>query len=198
MRHSPAERVFATRIFAEVALEFGGPICTKLTRTEQDESHVALFVCVALKAIQIELVSSLSTVACIAALRSFTTRLGLLIATVLFHCARNELSAPQETLVQKSSCSLASYLSIRRVTWLMIPPRAPHFDSLWEGAIRSCKNLLRKVIGKQALPFEELYTVLTQVEATLSSRPLSFMSFDPIDLEILTPVCFIIGRIKCC
>ena len=75
----------------------------------------------------------------------------------------------------------------------MIPPRAPHFGGLWEAGIKSCKTLLRKIVGVQTLTFEELYTVLTQVEAALNSRPISPMSSDPNDLNVLSPGHFLIG-----
>ncbi len=49
-------------------------------------------------------------------------------------------------------------------------------------------------IGKQTLPFEELYMVLAaQVDAALNSCPLSKMSTDPIDLKALTRGHFIMG-----
>ncbi len=194
----PAEQLSATRSFSHVGLDFGGRIYTKVSNTNLDKSYIALFVCMATKANHIELVSYLTTMACIAALKRFTSRRGLPAPTFSdngtnFVGARIELSALQDILEKESSNSLASYSSSKGVTWLMIPPRAPNFGGQWEAGIKSCKNLLRKVIGKQTLPFEELYTVFTQVEAALNPRPLSPMSSDPNDFEFLTPGHFIIG-----
>jgi Family of unknown function (DUF5641) len=50
------------------------------------------------------------------------------------------------------------------------------------------------VVGDSTLTFEELSTLLIQIEACLNSRPLCPISNDSTDLEILTPGQFLIGR----
>lgn len=60
--------------------------------------------------------------------------------------------------------------------------------------MRSCKYHLRRIVGKARLTYEELSTVLTQIEAVLNSRPISPLSTDPNDLSPLTPAHFLIGR----
>ncbi|XP_077262511.1 uncharacterized protein LOC143897575 [Temnothorax americanus] len=80
------------------------------------------------------------------------------------------------------------------INWHFIPAHSPHFGGLWEAGVKSTKYHLRRVAGNAILTFEELYTLLAQVEALLNSRPLTPMSSDPNDLIPLTPAYFLIGR----
>lgn len=49
-------------------------------------------------------------------------------------------------------------------------------------------------MGEARLTFKELYTVITQIEAIMNSRPLIPISNDPNDMDILTPDHFLIGE----
>ena len=59
--------------------------------------------------------------------------------------------------------------------------------------VGSVKRCLRKVLGNARLSFDELLTVLTEVEATLNSRPLTY-DYDTPGEEVLTPTHLIYGR----
>ncbi|XP_026467480.1 uncharacterized protein LOC113371047 [Ctenocephalides felis] len=80
------------------------------------------------------------------------------------------------------------------VSWKHIPPNSPHFGGIWEAGIKSCKAHLKRVLGNAILTFEDFYTVLTQIEAILNSRPISPLSSDPNDYDPLTPSHFLIGK----
>lgn len=69
------------------------------------------------------------------------------------------------------------------MNWHFIPAKSPHFGGLWEAAVKSCKHNLKRVLNNTPLTYEEFYTLLTQVEAVLNSRPLTPLSQDPNDFE---------------
>jgi len=59
--------------------------------------------------------------------------------------------------------------------------------------VKAIKHHLRRVLGEATLTYEEMATLLAQVEACLNSRPLQALTDDPDDLTALTPGHFLIG-----
>lgn len=53
---------------------------------------------------------------------------------------------------------------------------APNLGGLLECAVGSAKHQLRRVMGETIFTLEEFYTVITQVEALLNSRPTTLLS----------------------
>lgn len=79
--------------------------------------------------------------------------------------------------------------------WAFNPPLAPNFGGKHEAAVKQIKAHLKRVIGLSKLPYDELLTVLKQIEAALNSRPLCRIQGDASDRQqILTPAHFLIGR----
>jgi hypothetical protein len=77
--------------------------------------------------------------------------------------------------------------------WHFIPPDSPHFGGLWEAAVKSMKHHMRRLIANQALTFEEMTAVLTQIELCLNSQPLTPLSNDLGGVQILIRGHFLIG-----
>lgn len=93
----------------------------------------------------------------------------------------------------KHNETVATFLADDQISWKFIPARSPHMGGLWEAAVKSAKFHLRRVLGESVLSYEDMYTLLVQIEACLNSRPLQPLSTDISDLTPLTPSHFLIG-----
>ena len=56
--------------------------------------------------------------------------------------------------------------------------RAPWWGGFWERLIRSIKRCLKKCIGRANLTFEQLRTMLVEIEAVINARPLTYVCDD--------------------
>ena len=196
----PAVRVRPSRAFTCTGVDFAGPFWIKASNLRGQRAYkgyISLFICMVTKATHIEVVSSLSTDAFLAAFRRFTSRRGLCHTMFSdngtnFQGAAAEIKALQEEVMNMSK-EVAAILARDQVQWLFIPPRAPNFGGLWEASIKSFKSYLYRVIGIVKLSYEEFSTVATMIEACLNSRPLSPMNSNEEDVSALTPGHFLIG-----
>ena len=60
--------------------------------------------------------------------------------------------------------------------------------------MKQVKSCLKKTLGRSKLSFDELTTILVEVEAVLNSRPLTYLYSDDVE-EPLTPSHLVIGRL---
>ena len=200
----PAERVTPEAVFAKVGVDYAGPFQIKYGHVRKPtilKAYICLFICLAVKAVHLELVSDLTTEAFIASLRRFTARRGCpsLIWSdhgTNFVGAHRELKELNVFLNhQITQGAISEFCSSHNIQWKYIPERTPNFGGLWESAVKSVKNHLKRIVSPVKLTFEEFTTILTQVEACLNSRPLvPINSADDDGIEVLTPGHFLIGR----
>ncbi|CAG7726949.1 unnamed protein product [Allacma fusca] len=204
MGNLPSARVNPVRPFLRVGVDYAGPFEMRVLKgrgQKHYKGYICLFICFVTRAVHLELVSSLTSEGFIATLKRFASRRGK--PEVIFSDnGTNFVGANRELKdlweLSKSSAereSVAFHLSKEGISWRFSPPGAPNFGGLWEAGVKSVKFHLKSVIGDTALDYEEMSTVLSQVEACLNSRPLCAMSTDPADLVALTPSHFLIGDV---
>lgn len=196
----PACRLTSVRPFAYTGIDFAGPFPLRFSKGRGAKSikgYIAIFVCLSIKAVHIEVVSDLTTDAFLAAFARFVARRGLCLRMysdngTTFKGAAAEL---RRLFAQSSAemTKIAGTLSAQGTAWEFIPPRAPHFGGLWEAAVRSFKHHYKRIIGESKLTYEEMATLAAKIEACLNSRPLCPASSVGNDLVALTPGHFLVG-----
>ncbi|XP_058817497.1 uncharacterized protein LOC131680803 [Topomyia yanbarensis] len=201
MGELPPERVTPAFPFLRTGLDYCGPFYYRQSRRAAPvKCFVSIFVCLVTKAVHIECVGDLSTNSFLAALKRFVARRG---KPELIECdnatnfkgAQRELNdLAQLFLSQQHQELITTNCTENGITFKFIPPRSPNFGGLWEAAVKSLKKHLRSTVGNVVLYQDEFLTILTQIESCLNSRPLTQLSSDPNDLEVLTPGHFLVHR----
>lgn len=65
------------------------------------------------------------------------------------------------------------------------------FGAMWERLIKTVKNCLFKVIGRNRLDYFQLLTVLSDIQRSVNDRPLTYRCSDDSCLEVIAPSAFI-------
>lgn len=197
MADLPKSRITPSRPFSRVSIDYAGPITLRVVRgrgrISSTKGYISVFVCQATKAVHLEAVTELTADAFLSAFRRFISRRGG-CSEIVSDCGTNFVGAAK-VLRQFHNAARSAYpqLAALNVNWRFNPPAAPHFNGLAEAAVRSMKKHFIRIVGNTTLTYEELSTVLTQIEACLNSRPLCRLMDDPSQVEVLTPGHFLIG-----
>ena len=181
--------------FSHVGIDFAGPLMVKNKGSDREQKvYVCQFTCAPTRAVHLEMVSSLEVNEFISAFRRFSACRGL-PATIISDNAKTFKSAAKEVRKFWRSPRLSEYLSVRSVKWKFIVELAPWHGGMWERLVRSTKRCLKKVIGRAMLTYNELYTLLVEVEGVINSRPLTYVSDDTDGIAYpLTPAQLANGR----
>ncbi|XP_046734982.1 uncharacterized protein LOC124404696 [Diprion similis] len=86
---------------------------------------------------------------------------------------------------------VSDYSRAQKMRWSFNPPSAPWWGGWWERLVGLVKRLLRRILGKACLTYEEMMTTLCDCESVINSRPMTYVSDDPMDLVSLSPSMFL-------
>ncbi|XP_055605500.1 uncharacterized protein LOC129753678 [Uranotaenia lowii] len=195
MADLPEARLAAfCRPFTHAGIDYFGPMLVVVHRRSEKRWGV-LITCMTTRAIYIDLVQSLSTDSCIMALRMFMVRRGVprFIYSdrgTNFRGAAKELVTELEKVNQDA---LVSAITSTETTWKFNPPASPHMGGAWERLIQTVKNNLQNISLSRVPREEVLRCALVEIEGTVNSRPLTYVSLEDQDAPVLTPNHFILG-----
>ena len=67
--------------------------------------------------------------------------------------------------------------------------KSPMVGGFWERLVKSIKRPLKKVIGRTSLTYDQLQTLIVEIEGLLNARPLTYISFESFPPGLRTPCC---------
>lgn len=199
MSRLPSPRCSVSRPFLHTGVDYAGPLQMRNASGRGHQSHkvwVALFVCLSTKAIHLEVVNDKTTAAFLNAFKCFVARRGYPSDMYSDNEGAFQGSPPEMRRAFRAIThdeTMHSSLLNDNIEWHFIPPHAPHFEGIWEAGVKSFKHHFRRVVGTHTLTWDEMRTVLHQIEACLNSRPLVALRDDPSEDLALTPGHFLIG-----
>lgn len=173
----PVNRVKDATVFEIVGVDSAGPLYLK----NQQKGWICLYTCAVCRAVHLELVTSMSTKEFLESFRRFIARRrrpNIMYSDngKNFVGANNAFNALNWEIISK-------YSNAKQIDWRFNPPTAAWWGGWWERLIGMMKNILRRILGKSRLNYEEMTTVLCDSEMVLNSRPLTYMSDDVNDFN---------------
>ena len=191
----PPERVQFVRPFDAVGIDYTGAILIRDgTTNDLVKVYVCLFTCTSSRAVHLELARDMSASTFISLFRRFCAR----YSTPRLVISDNSTSFTASAKYLKSlfeDPAINQYFNDQKINWKFIPPHAPWQGGFYERMVGLVKGCLRKSIFKKTLTWDELVTVLLEVEQCVNNRPLTYVASELPDLIPLTPNHLLKGEI---
>jgi len=181
----PTDRLLAERCFEVTGVDLGGPLLLK----DGNKVWFVIFTCAVFRAVHLELVSSLSTKMFIMALRRFISRRNRPVT--IYSDQGTNFVGLDNSMADLNWREIEAETAVDRIQWKFNPPTAPWWGGWWERLVGITKQLLKCNLGRESVDFEELSTVLCDIEYVMNQRPLTKHIGSKDEFGILTPQMFL-------
>jgi uncharacterized protein DUF5641 len=181
----PQNRIETTNCFHITGVDLAGPFHLKNGK----KVWTVLFTCAVYRSIHLDLVESLSTEAFIRSFERFISVRGR--PNTIYSDNGTNFVGTVNLFKKLDIKEIEKECQVKMIQWIFNPPSAAWYGGFWERLVRSVKDLLKRILGRSHLTFDELRTCLAAVESTINSRSLTTVTEDQDDLIPLTPAMFL-------
>ena len=189
----PEFRVTEQPPFMYTGVDFAGPLYIKTQGlVNMSKVWLCLFTCCVTRAVHLHIVPDLTTDSFLRCFKRFTARRGIPHKMISDNGKTFKATAKGISAVLSDS-AVQGHSAGTGVQWSFNLEKAPWWGGLFERLIKSTKRCLKKTIGQARISYDELLTIVTEVEMILNSRPLSYVSTEDLE-EPLTPLHLLMGR----
>ena len=148
---------------------------------------LCLYMCCVTRAVHLDLMPDLNAFTFIRKFKHFTSRQGI-PSQVVSDNSKTFKSASKIIQGVLNEPEVKKHFTELHVEWTFNLEKAPWWG-IFERMIKSAKRCLKESVGKASLTYDELSMLVTEIEAVLNSRPLTYVSMD----EPLTPSHLLLG-----
>ena len=189
----PEFRTTPGRPFETTGVDFAGPLIYKVTKKEEGKCYVIIFTCATSRAVHLELAKSQTASEFQEKLNSFITRKTRPSRIVSDNATTFIATSKWIKQIRKSE-RLHDYLATQNIHWKFNLAKSPWWEGLYERLIKEIKTTLYKTLGKSHLLFNQLETVILNIERHLNNRPLTYVESNQEEEQVLTPNTILWGQ----
>jgi len=178
------ERVSDENSFSNIGIDYAGPVyVTNIYQSDGTtyKAWIVIVTCASSRAVYLDLVPDCSGPTCINVLKRYTSVIGA-PKVVISDNGKNFISS-----------DVQNFMSSKGVIWKFNVESAPWTGGFFERIVKMVKRSLRKILRTSKLSFDELVTVLKEIQNVLNNRPLTYMYTENLN-ETLTPNKLLYGR----
>lgn len=179
MADLPALRLCVGIPFENTAVDYFGPFETKYGGRGKKKSYGAIFTCLTMRAVLVELVSDFTTDKFLLALRRFISIYGTPKLIVSdngsnFVGAAREIKKILDSWRRQDTRNsrLLDFCDENLITWKFSTPLASHHNGAVESMVKCTKIALNKIVKGHLLSEEDYRTIFLEITACINSRPL--------------------------
>ncbi|XP_046398188.1 uncharacterized protein LOC124164994 [Ischnura elegans] len=180
----PVARVQGSEVFKTTGVDLAGPLIIR----DGQKIWIVIYTCAVYRCVSLDVITGLSTAD---SHETFLNSLERFVAnygrpnTVYSDNGTNFIGA--KNIFDKLDWEeIAKISQVKKLQWILNCEAAPWWGGFRERLIRSVKGLMKRMIGKSKLSFDELRTCIASVAAIINDRPLTTINEDGNDLVPLS------------